>query len=272
MHASILASALHWDPQIRGFLILATGLLLLPGSVYMLLATNTGAKLGFVLAAAGLSGWIFLLATVWTIYGTGMKGSQPSWRVKEVVTGALGAHTALPAIRAFPIGFAPVPTAAAAPAQSAADAFLIPPPAPAAGQAASTPKFPPPFTTTQDYAPVGAYTKGGQNYLFRIGNYRVRMSILHHKVFLKHQPHYFVIQVQKALPSITLAGQATTLPAADPTAPITSVVMIRDVGSLRGPNMLIALSSFLVFAVCTSFLHRRDKEIMRLRASTPATA
>jgi hypothetical protein len=272
MHALILASALHWDPQIRGFLILATGLMILPGSVYLLLATNTGAKLGFVLAAAGLSGWLFLLSTVWIIYGTGMKGSQPSWRIKEVVTGGLGAHTALPAIRDFPKGFTPVPTAAAAPAQSAADAYLIPPPPPAAGQAAATPKFPPPFTTTQDYAPVGAYTKGGENYLFRIGSYRVRMTIRHHQVFIKHQPHYFVIQVQKALPAITLAGQATTLPAPDATAPIISVVMVRDVGSLRGPNMLIALSSFLIFAVCTSFLHRRDKEIVRLRASSPVTA
>jgi hypothetical protein len=189
-----------------------------------------------------------------------------------VVSGDLGAHTAVPALRDFPNGFTVVPPAAAAPAQSAADAFLIPPPPPAAGKAASTPKFPPPFKTSQDYVQVGAFTKGGQNYLLRIGNYRVKMAIVHHKIFLKHQPHYFVIRVQQALPSITLAGQATTLPAADPTAPIISVVMIRDVGSLRGPNMLIATSAFLVFAVCTSFLHRRDKEIMRIKALATATA
>ena len=33
--------------------------------------------------------------------------------------------------------------------------------------------------------------------------------------FIKHQPHYLVIRVQPSLPSVTLAGAAATLPAAD---------------------------------------------------------
>jgi hypothetical protein len=262
-------AGLSWDPQLRGFLILATGVLILPGSVYLLLATNTGAKLGFVLAVAGFSGWLFLLSLIWTMYGTGMKGNQPSWRVREIVTGSLSGHSALPAAKTFPKGWAQIPTTspALAPTQSAADAFLVPPPT-----GAKPPKFPAPFKTTQNYVAVGTYQTGGELYLFRIGHYKIRIAIKHHALFLKHQPRYAVVQVQPALAPITLAGAAQTLPAPDPTQPLTSVVMVRDDGSLRQPNMLISLSAFLVFAVCCVFLHRRDKEIMRLRALAPAGA
>src|ERR1700731_2501128 len=99
MHALTLAAALHWDPQIRGFLIFVTGLILLPGSVYLLLATNVGAKIGFVLAAAGLSGWIFALALVWSMYGsnptTGLQGGAQGWKIAEIVNGDLVAHSSV---------------------------------------------------------------------------------------------------------------------------------------------------------------------------------
>jgi hypothetical protein len=157
-------------------------------------------------------------------------------------------------------------------AQSAADHFLTPAAPGPEGGTVAPPKFPPPFKTTQDYVTIGGYTKGGDNYLFRIGSYKVKATLRHHQFFLKHQPHYFVIRVQKALPTVTIAGQATTLPAPDPTAPIVSVVMVRDVGSLRQPNIMIALASLLIFSVCCAYLHKRDKEIMRRRALEPVAA
>lgn len=273
MHALVL-SALHWDPQIRGFLIIATGVLLLCGSVYLLLATNTGARVGFVITVAGLSGWMFVLAVVWTIYGIGMKGNPPGWAIREIVTGDLTAHTTTASVRDFPNAWTLVPPGDSqlAQAQSAADHFLTPAAAPPPGETAKPPKFPPPFKTTQDYVTIGGYTKGGNNYLVRIGSYKVKMTIGHHHFFLKHQPHYFVVRVQPALPTVTLAGAATTLPAPDPTQPIYSVVMLRDVGSLRQPNIMIALASLIVFAVSCAYLHKRDKEIMRRRALAPARA
>jgi hypothetical protein len=275
MHTFVLA-ALHWDPQIRGALILLTALLLLPGSVYLLLSTNTGARLGFLLAAAGLSGWIFVLALVWTMYGTGMKGTQPSWTVKEIVTGDLVGHAATPAVRDFPTHWKVVPaTDPSLPsARAAADTFLIPPTTPLPGAKAKVPKFVAPFKTTQDYTTVAAYTKGGtkDNYLFRIGSYKFRFAIKHHEFYLKHAPHYFIVRVQQALPTVTLAGAAPTLPSPDVTQPIVTVVLVRDDGTLRQPNIFISVSAFLVFVVCCWTLHRRDKEIMRQRALSPAPA
>ena len=54
MHA--LAFALNWDPELHGLVVVALALLLLPGTVYLLLATNLGARVGFILAVAGFFG------------------------------------------------------------------------------------------------------------------------------------------------------------------------------------------------------------------------
>ena len=48
--------------------------LILPGSVYLLLATNMGARVGFLLAVAGLTGWIAVLASRGMVYGIGHQG------------------------------------------------------------------------------------------------------------------------------------------------------------------------------------------------------
>ena len=85
-----LVAALQWDPHIRGALIVLTAFLILPGSVYLLLATNMGARLGFLLAVTGLTGWLFLMGIIWTVYGIGLKGRAPEWVTKELVTGRTG--------------------------------------------------------------------------------------------------------------------------------------------------------------------------------------
>jgi hypothetical protein len=45
------------------------------------------------------------------------------------------------------------------------------------------------------------------------------------------------------------------------------VIMVRDLGSLRVPPFVLALSTGLMFGVCCVVLHQRDKEIMRARTA-----
>jgi len=297
MHSLVLASALHWDPQIRGFLIFLTAVIILPGSVFMILSTNVGAKIGFVLAATGIFGWICALAIIWAVYGsnptTGMQGGAQGWVVKEIVTGDLVAHSSVPAVvTGFPNDAASTATLqnggtvngwrkistggpGLADAQAFADKYLTP--AVTVGEVVpKPPRFAPPFKTTQDYVPIGGYAKQSTDYLLRIGSYKVRWTIGwptwwgaskgHHELYIRHPTYYFVIRVQPALPTVNIRGAAPTLPAADVTKPVTSVVMVRDVGSRRLPALMVALGSGLIFAVCCSFLHRRDKEILRRKA------
>jgi hypothetical protein len=264
MHA---LAALTWDPQIRGFLIVLVAILAFPGSIYLLLATNMGAKVGFLIAAAGLSGWIAVLAITWAIFGIGMRGSEPTWKVKEVITGDV-AQSTVPVMGGFPKSWNRLLPGSAelADAQAAADATLAPSATPAAGHAGEAPKppaFASPFKTTADYVVVAGYRKGGDNSLF---------AIRHHQFFFRHSPHYDVIEVRPALNQSGGPGGAPPRPVADSAQPVTSVIMIRDLGSLRFPQTVLAVSSLLIFAITTYTLHRRDKEIMALRQQQPAPA
>jgi hypothetical protein len=66
------------------------------GSVYLLLATNLGARLGFLVAAASLSGFLVLLSILWMTTFTPLespKGRDSSWKVKEVVSAPADATT-----------------------------------------------------------------------------------------------------------------------------------------------------------------------------------
>jgi len=269
-------AVITWDPQLRGALILLVGVLVLPGSVLLLLSTNLGIRLGVLIAAAGLSGLLLLLNVIWLMAPLGngpigYKGSSNGWIIKEIVQGDLASHSAVHAVAGspgkpstqFPDGwtFLPAGSPLLASAQPAADAALIP-----AAAGSPAPAFPPPFTTTQDYVEVGAWTTGGHNYLVNLWGYKISWRIRKHTIFIKHQPHYVVIRVQKALPSVTLAGAAATLPAPDATQPVYSVVMLRDVGSLRLPPFLLGFGALIVFGVTIEKLHSRDKEIARRRA------
>jgi len=271
-------AVITWDPQLRGALILLVGVLVLPGSVLLLLSTNLGMRLGVLVAVAALSGLLLLLNIIWLMAPLGngpigYKGSSNGWIVKEIVPGDLASHSAIRAVAGtpgnpssrFPNGwtFLPPGNALLASAAPAADTALIPA---AAGAPAAA--FPPPFTTTQDYVDVGAWTKGGHNYLVNLFGYKIYWRIRHHTIFIKHQPHYVVIRVQKALPSVTLAGAAATLPAPDATQPVYSVVMLRDVGSLRLPPIVLGFAALIVFGVTVEKLHSRDKEIARRREAS----
>lgn len=74
MLATQVLGAIAFDPNIRGVLIVLTGTVVLMGSVFMILATNSGARVGFMLAAAGLFGWLAILGMLWTINPGGLKG------------------------------------------------------------------------------------------------------------------------------------------------------------------------------------------------------
>jgi hypothetical protein len=256
-----VVAALQWDPHIRGALIVLTATLILPGSVYLLLATNTGARLGFLLALTGLTGWLFLMGIIWTVYGIGLKGRAPEWVTKEIVTGDVSQST-LDVMRDFPEGKWKEIKAgdkAYADAVAAADQVLAPSAAPPSAhghvEAPKEPEFESPFDRPTDYVaqPVG-YEVGGDNELFTIGR---------HKFYFRHSPHWAVVQVQPALP----AQGEVIKPEADPSKPTTTVIMLRDLGNLRLPPFLVAVFAGTVFGICCFVLHQRDKEIMRARTA-----
>ena len=81
-----LLAGIAWDPQIRGFLAVGVGVVVLLGSVYLLLGTNLGSRLGFLIAISAIFGWCTIMGLTWWMYGTiGMLGEAPKWEVVGVV-------------------------------------------------------------------------------------------------------------------------------------------------------------------------------------------
>jgi hypothetical protein len=82
-------AVLSWDPGLRGVLTVVAAVVIFCGSAYLLLATNLGTRLGFLLALSALTGWLFLMGVVWSFYGIGKQGVRATWVVKEVNRGDL---------------------------------------------------------------------------------------------------------------------------------------------------------------------------------------
>ena len=59
----------------------------LPGSVWLLLSSNSGMRLGTLIALAGFFGWMTIMASIWWIYGFGYVGDGPAWEEVEIVEG-----------------------------------------------------------------------------------------------------------------------------------------------------------------------------------------
>lgn len=79
-----MLAAITWDPGFRGFLTVVVGTLILGGSVWLILSTNSGWRLGFLLSLTGLAGWMMIMGLVWAMYGIGYQGRLATWKVEEV--------------------------------------------------------------------------------------------------------------------------------------------------------------------------------------------
>ncbi len=84
---SPVVAGISWDPEIRGALTVLVGSLVLFGSVWLILNTNLGNRLGTLIALAGFFGWMFIMGIVWWIYGIGLQGDRPTWEPKEIIFG-----------------------------------------------------------------------------------------------------------------------------------------------------------------------------------------
>jgi hypothetical protein len=264
LNAVITAFDVTWDPGLRGILVVAVGVTVLMGSVYLLLATNLGSRVGFLVAVAGLSGWMALMGFVWAMYGIGYKGTAPHWKVEEVVTSptATDLHDAR-LTKAHDLSKwheLKADDPARADALASATAALT-------GEESRVKTF----KADTDYQVVDAFAIGGKQISKHVSwskpfGDKGFMGWLRGWVPGPHPPHYSIIQVQPVQP-VAKGADATAAPKVDRTAPVSSVVMVRDLGKLRVPPVLIMLASMIVFAVTCNALHRRDKAVWAARAA-----
>ena len=310
MSPVFLLGQIAWNPGFRGILVVGVAVIVLMGSVFLLLATNTGVRLGFMLALTGLFGWMTLMGVVWSIYGIGYKGPAPAWKVKEIVYGDLRQAAVTPArtlplsdqlpnpvqlrnqsavlTKAFPkdkkdptLGdLITTDTALKAQLRQRTGRWrLLATSDKAVGEttAVATEYLGPTgkgnlFPTSSDFVVLDIFTTGGKPQRTDTSMVGRVLWKLKKASMLKNPPAYAVLQLRAAIPQKTKAGQAPPLPVPDPTKPVISVVMERDLGALRLPSFGLTAICGTIFAILANALHRRDKAVIRNRAAAPAPA
>ena len=258
--------AIAWDPVITGYLAVGIGVAVLMGSVYLLLATNLGTRLGFMISLCGLAGWIFLMGIIWWVYGIGLIGDAPAWRPLQVTTNA--AVSQIDDVRLL----ADLPLGSAAPGDwvqlgndevgdlnAAADAEIV-------CSAADERNL-----LTVNNCLVELASELEHHRVFEIGGERYRPLGIPDNVVTRFfipsrgRPHYAVVQVQELAESDPqdLNSDAPILdPVVNESAPIYSVVLVRNQGNLRFPPFLVTIGSGLIFFLTAYQLHRRDLVLM----------
>lgn len=259
-----------WYPTILGLLVVVAGIVLFCGSIYLLLATNLGARLGFLVAAAALSGFMVLLSAMWLATASPLntlKGRVPSWKPVEAVKGnSLAKAKTVPVRDIFTEGRKLGPTDATN-VKAEADQVLVVPQAEGGEKAAPPGPFAQ-FQGTTEYLQVDAFETGGG------GRFSAGLDGSFPFLHLSfHEPKYAVSVICPVKQVEVPFGEAPPAPACDPTKPRTNLVMIRDLGSVRVPPLVVLIASSILFGLTLLSLHWRELDLRELAAeSSPVPA
>ena len=293
MTAAHLLGIVSWDPVLTGYLAVIIGIAVLCGSVYLLLATNLGVRLGFLVAWTGLWGWMLLMSIVWWVFGIGWIGSQPGWNVLQVTSNpATVLVDEVQQLEGVPVDQPPPgwieiavedasdddatevvdpeivqAQAFAADARSAADGHVVCGGADPRRLLAVNSCL---FSAADQYKTYRVLIRGGERYRpLSIPDNVVTQYFLPSR----GKPHYAVVQIQPYQPRVeidpNLFGDDGKIvvpePQIDENEPVYSVVLVRDHGSVRLRPALLTIFSALLFGLGCYHLHRRDQAIWAVR-------
>ena len=253
--------AIGWEPELRGILIIIISVGTLCGSVYLILGTNLGVRLGFLVAFAALAGWMFLMGAVWWAYGIGLKGPEGTWdpvQGKTVLQDPTALNQAgvlenpmvvtqgVPATQQAQMvdgamegeGWEKLSESAAAYGQ--------------AGSAASEYLEESGAFATGEFRIANVFDRGGDRYP------QLADGTVDYVAFW-HKPHYVVVEVAPLVSQRIEPGRAPAPPRIDESRSHQYVYMIRNLGAKRQPAAFITVGSLIVVLITCWLLHRRDR-------------
>jgi hypothetical protein len=226
--------------ELRGYAITVFSVGLFCGSIYLVLATDIGNRMGFMVSFASLCGFLAMLGLIWFTNLTplnALHGPGPHWKVSEIVDD-LG-QAKIEKVRAIQQEGRPVDGAAQGEIKATVDGALT----------AEGGKFNL-FQNATDYVVIEAAEVGGGNLSF-----------------FRHRPHYAVMAVQAAKKLDALPGAAPPLPTADPAQPVKHVVLVRDLGALRQPPIIMTIAFSILFAISLYVMHNMERSALRDKAA-----
>lgn len=262
--------SIGWEPELRGYLVVMIMVGVLIGGSYLIIGSNLGARLGFLVTVTSLAGWMMCMAVIWAVYGIGLKGPDPTWKPAEPVTIVRNPdklHVA--EVIKDPIDLTGKSAADAADAANAAlkaDGWTqLDESDPQRGQAVAAADKIIQVETEEfkigEYQTVAVFDRGGERF--------PKLGDALDFIAFKHKPRYAVVEVAALVPQRTEPGRAPAKAVVDQAQPHRYVVMIRDLGARRRPAFLIGFGSAIIFFLLAWMLHRREtylRENLALKA------
>ena len=264
--------AVGWEPEIRGWIIVIISVAVLMGSTYLILGTNLGARLGFLVAITGLAGWMMSMAIIWAVYGIGLKGPEPTWHPHEPIAivrdGSLLNRTEIVEGSSDIKGLDSVAAAKKVSDQLVSEGWKsLEESDPKRGQAVASAdeiiQIEAKEFVAGEYVAFAVYDKGGARYP-KLGD-----SI--DFIAFKHKPRYAIVEIAPLVAQRSEPGRAPARAQIDEAQPHRYVVMIRDLGAKRRPAFLIGFGSGIIFFLLCWVLHRREA-LLRKNLALSASA
>jgi hypothetical protein len=248
---SILAATGNgiWYPTILGVLVVVSAVVLFIGSIYLLLGTNLGARLGFLVTFTCLMGFLLVLSFLWTTTASPLespKGRVASWSVIENVNDVSKAKTE--AVRNIVGKQNKASAIDASNVLASVDAALISKVStPTVKYTANDNRFAK-FQDVTQFMVLQTWTIGGSSPQFWKGQ-------------INHADKYAVIQYCATAPQTQTFG----LPPLPPQCANDQrgyIVAKYDYGTLRLPPFLVIVITGLLFGLGLVLLHWREKDEM----------
>jgi hypothetical protein len=249
-HSFVTASI--WYPTILGVLVVISAIVLFIGSIYLLLGTNLGARLGFLVTFTSLMGFLMILSVLWLTTASPLespKGRVASWSVVENVPDVTKAQTE--AVRDIVKKENKASETDASNVLASVDAALV------TKQSTPTVTVTPndnrfaKFDDVTQFMVLETYTLGGSNPQFWKGEFN-------------HSTKYAVVEYCKTATQTQTFGLPPLPPecASGADAQRGFVVVKYDYGTLRLPPFVVIVITAILFGLGLLALHWREKDEM----------
>jgi len=254
-----------WYPTILGVLVVVAGIALFVGSIYLILGTNMGARLGFLVTFTSLMGFMVVLTSLWITTASPLntlKGSVPKWEIKEVVPSL--DQSKIPEVQNIEKDGHKVDAIETANVKAAVDEGLIT----KVSNAVET--FTPEdnkfalYDAVTDYLVLSTFEVGGS-----------KPSWLDFQ--FTHSPRYAVAQFCGVAPNTAVFGTPPDKPACAPDGSDQAqhngfVVLEYNLGDVKFPPLVAFASAAILFVLGLLGLHWWEKDRRAIADATEAAA
>ncbi|MFN8015727.1 MAG: hypothetical protein U0R17_03850 [Acidimicrobiia bacterium] len=239
-----------WYPLMIGWIVVLAGIGMFFGSTYLLLSTNLGSRLGFLVVGSIVSGFIVILSLLWLTTATPLnvfKGRQEAWKAVGIVQDVKSSN--IEAVKTIKEKGSKLTSTEYANVKAAADTLLA---APKEGEVA--PEKPESIANDLPKSTVIV------NDIYEVGG--SEPNPLHFE--FRHTPKYaaaYYCQLDKE--KFDTAFRSTCDKSDEAKANSKVLLLEKDLGSLRQPPLFLFLGSSVLFAIFLLSMHWREKDLSK---------